>query len=197
MFTGIVSEVGRVDGCEKTDRGRRLSVVASGVTEDLQVGDSVAVNGICLTAVSVEPPRFQVEAMAETMTRSNLGGLGEGSSVNLERPLPIGGRLDGHLVQGHIDAAGVVTEIQPEGRSKRVSVSVPDGLERYLVYKGSVAVDGVALTVTAVDRGSFEVALIPHTLEVTTLRNWEVGHRANVEVDILAKYVERLLVYPR
>ncbi len=197
MFTGIVSEVGRVDGCEKTDRGRRLSVVAAGVTEDLQVGDSVAVNGICLTAVSVEPPRFQVEAMSETMTRSNLGGLEEGSSVNLERPLPIGGRLDGHLVQGHIDAAGVVTEIQPEGRSKRVSVSVPDGLERYLVYKGSVAVDGVALTVTAVDRGSFEVALIPHTLEVTTLRNWEVGHRANVEVDILAKYVERLLVYPR
>ncbi len=197
MFTGIVSEVGRVAGCEKTDRGRRLSVVASGVTEDLQVGDSVAVNGICLTAVSVEPPRFQVEAMAETMTRSNLGGLGEGSSVNLERPLPIGGRLDGHLVQGHVDAAGVVTEIQPEGRSKRVSVSVPDGLERYLVYKGSVAVDGVALTVTAVDRGSFEVALIPHTLEVTTLGNWEVGHRANVEVDILAKYVERLLVHPR
>ena len=197
MFTGIVSEVGRVAGCEKTDRGRRLSVVASGATEDLQVGDSVAVNGICLTAVSVEPPRFQVEAMAETMTRSNLGGLGEGSSVNLERPLPIGGRLDGHLVQGHVDAAGVVTEIQPEGRSKRVSVSVPDGLERYLVYKGSVAVDGVALTVTAVDRGSFEVALIPHTLEVTTLGNWEVGHRANVEVDILAKYVERLLVHPR
>ena len=197
MFTGVVSEVGRVAGCEKTDRGRRLSVVASGVTEDLQVGDSVAVNGICLTAVSVEPPRFQVEAMAETMTRSNLGGLGEGSSVNLERPLPIGGRLDGHLVQGHVDAAGVVTEIQPEGRSKRVSVSVPDGLERYLVYKGSVAVDGVALTVTAVDRGSFEVALIPHTLEVTTLGNWEVGHRANVEVDILAKYVERLLVHPR
>lgn len=195
MFTGIVGEVGRVVGCESTDRGRRLRVMAPQTVEDLKVGDSVAVNGICLTAVGVETPFFQVEAMAETLARSNLGGLAEGSSVNLERPLPIGGRLDGHIVQGHIDAAGVVVDIQPEGRSRRVTLSIPDGLERYLVYKGSVAVDGVALTVTAVGQGSFEVALIPHTLEVTTLRNLEVGYRANVEVDILAKYVERLLVF--
>lgn len=195
MFTGIVSEVGRVVGYEKTDRGRRLQVEAPDTTSTLRVGDSVAVNGICLTTVMVEPPAFGVEAMAETLARSNLGGLGEGSSVNLERPLQIGGRLDGHIVQGHIDAAGVVTDIQPEGRSKRVSIAIPHGLERYLVYKGSVAVDGVALTVTSVGAGSFEVALIPHTLEVTNLRDLEVGDSANVEVDVLAKYVERLLEF--
>lgn len=193
MFTGIVSEVGRIVDYERTERGRRLKVEAPQTTETLKVGDSAAVNGICLTAVAVEPPRFQVEAIAETLARTNLGGLGEGSPVNLERPLQMGGRLDGHIVQGHIDAAGVVTDIQSEGRSKRVSISIPDGLERYLVNKGSVAVDGVALTVTAVTAGSFQVALIPHTLEATTLRNVEVGDTANVEVDILAKYVERLL----
>lgn len=193
MFTGIVGEVGEVVDCHGTDRGKRLGIAAPRTTEGLPVGGSVSVNGICLTAVRVEPPRFWVEAVAETLARSNLDGLAEGSAVNLERPLPIGGRLDGHMVQGHVDGVGVVTEILPEGDGKRVSVSVPDGLERYLVYKGSVAVDGVALTVTAVDRGSFQVALIPHTLEVTTLGNWAVGHRANLEVDILAKYVERLL----
>jgi len=195
MFTGIVTEVGLVADYERTDRGRRLTVTAPATTEALQTGDSVAVNGICLTAVVVSPPHFQVEAMAETLGRTNLGGLGEGSSVNLERPMRMGGRLDGHIVQGHIDAAGQVTRIRPEGRSKRVTISIPDGLERYLVDKGSVAVDGVALTVTAVGEGCFEVALIPHTLEVTTLRDLQVGDTANVEVDILAKYVERLLVF--
>lgn len=193
MFTGIVGEVGEVVDCRGTDRGKRLGIAALRTTKGLSVGGSVAVNGICLTAVRVEPPRFWVEAVAETLARSNLDGLAGGSAVNLERPLPIGGRLDGHIVQGHVDGVGVVEEILTEGDGKRVSVSVPDGLERYLVYKGSVAVDGVALTVTAVDRGSFQVALIPHTLEVTTLGNWAVGHRANLEVDILAKYVERLL----
>ncbi len=195
MFTGIVSEVGQVVDCRRTDRGKRLSIVAPRSIDGLAVGGSVAVNGICLTAVEVEPPRFEVEAVAETLARSNLGGLVEGSSVNLERPLPIGGMLDGHIVQGHVDAVGVVTEIKPEGDSKRVTVSIPDDLERYLVYKGSVAVDGVALTVTAVERGCFQIALIPHTMGATTLGDLEVGHRANLEVDILAKYVERLLVF--
>jgi riboflavin synthase len=195
MFTGIVTEVGRVVAYAKTDRGRRLEVEAPGTTATLGVGDSVAVNGICLTAVMVESPHFHVEAMAETMARSNLGSLGEGSAVNLERPVQMGGRLDGHIVQGHIDVAGVVTDIKPEGRSKRVSIAIPEGFERYLVYKGSVALDGVALTVTAVEAGAFEVALIPHTLEVTNLRNLEVGDTANVEVDILAKYVERLMEF--
>lgn len=194
MFTGIVAEVGRVGRIQETEKGRRLGITAPRIAEELDIGDSVAVNGICLTAVQVEPSRFAVEAMAETLQRSNLGGLEEGSSVNLELPLAMGGRIDGHIVQGHIDGVGVVTSITPEGRSKRVSLSLPEGLDRYLVYKGSVAVDGVALTVTAVDKGSFEIALIPHTLEVTTLRDLQVGYRANVEVDILAKYVERLLV---
>lgn len=194
MFTGIVSEVGVVTRYERTDRGSRLTVEAPGATQDLEVGDSVAVNGICLTAVAVESPRFQVEAVAETLARTNLGEATEGSFVNLERPLRVGGRLDGHVVQGHIDGVGVVLDIQPEGDSRRVSLSIPEELERYLVYKGSVAVDGVALTVTAVERGAFEVALIPHTLASTTLRSWKVGSRANIEVDILAKYVERILV---
>lgn len=194
MFTGIVAEVGRVTRCEQTDRGRRLMIEAPGITEDLEVGDSVAVNGICLTAVAVEHPGFQMEAVAETLSRTNLGEAMEGSSVNLERPVRLGGRLDGHVVQGHIDGVGVVLGVQPEGDSRRVALSVPEELERYLVYKGSVAVDGVALTVTAVTGGSFEVALIPHTLASTTLGSWKVGDRANIEVDILAKYVEKLLV---
>jgi len=169
-------------------------IEAPGITEDLEVGDSVAVNGICLTAVAVERPGFQMEAVAETLSRTNLGEAMEGSSVNLERPVRLGGRLDGHVVQGHIDGVGVVLGIQPEGDSRRVALSVPEELERYLVYKGSVAVDGVALTVTAVTGGSFEVALIPHTLASTTLGSWKVGDKANIEVDILAKYVEKLLV---
>ncbi len=197
MFTGIVAEVGRVVDYERTDQGRRLTVDAPISTEDLAVGDSVAVNGVCLTAVTVEPPRFWVEAVAETLARTNLGEAVNGSSVNLERPVRVGGRLDGHVVQGHIDEVGVVLDIQPEGQSKRVSLSIPENLERYLVYKGSVAVDGVALTVTAVAQGSLEVALIPHTLASTTLGSWAVGDRANIEVDILAKYVERILVIRR
>ena len=197
MFTGIVAEVGRVVDYERTDQGRRLTVEAPISTEDLAVGDSVALNGICLTAVTVEPPRFWIEAVAETLARTNLGEAVNGSSVNLERPVRVGGRLDGHVVQGHIDGVGVVLDIQPEGQSKRVSLSIPENLERYLVYKGSVAVDGVALTVTAVAKGSFEVALIPHTLTSTTLGSWAVGDRANIEVDILAKYVERILVIRR
>ena len=194
MFTGIVAEVGRVVRREQTDRGRRLMIEAPGITEDLEVGDSVAVNGICLTAVAVDPPGFQMEAVAETLARTNLGEAREGSSVNLERPVRLGGRLDGHVVQGHVDGVGVVLDIQPEGDSRRVALSVPEELERYLVFKGSVAVDGVALTVTAVAEGSFEVALIPHTLASTTLGSWKVGDKANIEVDILAKYVEKLLV---
>lgn len=197
MFTGIVAEVGRVTRCERTDRGRRMMIEAPGITEDLEVGDSVAVNGICLTAVAVEPPGFQMEAVAETLSRTNLGEAEEGSSVNLERPVRLGGRLDGHVVQGHVDGVGVVLRIQPEGDSRRVTLSVPEELERYLVYKGSVAVDGVALTVTGVADGSFEVALIPHTLASTTLGSWKAGHKANIEVDILAKYVEKLLVTKR
>lgn len=197
MFTGIVAEVGRVIRCEQTDRGRRLTVEARGITEDLEVGDSVAVNGICLTAVEVDPPRFQMEAVSETLARTNLGDATEDSSVNLERPVRLGGRLDGHVVQGHVDGVGVVLDIQPEGESRRVVLSVPEELERYLVYKGSVAVDGVALTVTAVARRSFEVALIPHTLASTILGSWKVGDKANIEVDILAKYVEKLLVTKR
>lgn len=197
MFTGIVAEVGRVIRCEQTDRGRRLMIQAPGITEDLEVGDSVAVNGICLTAVEVDSPRFQMEAVSETLARTNLGDARDGSSVNLERPVRLGGRLDGHVVQGHVDGVGVVLDIQAEGESRRVVLSVPEELERYLVYKGSVAVDGVALTVTAVAKRSFEVALIPHTLASTTLGSWKVGNKANIEVDILAKYVEKLLVTRR
>lgn len=197
MFTGIVAEVGRVTRCERTERGRRLAVEAPATTEDLEVGDSVAVNGICLTAVAVAPPRFHLEAVAETLARTNLGEAREGSWVNLERPVRVGGTLDGHVVQGHVDGVGVVADIRPEGDSRRVALCVPEELERYLVYKGSVAVDGVALTVTAAARGSFEVALIPHTLASTTLGSWKVGDKANIEVDILAKYVEKLLVTRR
>lgn len=197
MFTGIVSEVGKVVDVRHVDRGARLTISAGAVLDGVAVGDSIAVNGVCLTVVSRDEDRFEVDVVAESLRRSNLGDLGPGGSVDLERPMPAGGRFDGHIVQGHVDGVGEVAAIAPEGEAKKVRIDVTDSLGRYLVEKGSVTVDGVSLTVTAVaalgEPQWFEVVLIPHTLRATVLGERTVGDKVNLEVDVLAKYVERLL----
>ena len=193
MFTGIIEHLGTVDSVVKTDRGSRLSVDAGPVSSGIAIGDSVAVNGICLTVVEHVESRIFFEAMGETLDRTNLGAVDQGDVVNLERPMPASGRFDGHIVQGHVDGLGTVRSIIEDGSSRRMWIDMPSDLLRYVVEKGSITLDGVSLTVTAVDEIGLEVALIPHTLSVTTLGTRAVGDRVNLEVDVLAKYVERLL----
>ncbi len=193
MFTGIVAELGRIAAVEPTPAGRRLVVEAKLTRDGLEIGDSVAVNGACLTATELRPDGFVVEAVQETLDRTNLGALTAGEAVDLERPVPVAGRLDGHIVQGHVDGVGTVAWVRPEGDARRMRVLLPSGLARYVVEKGSITLDGVSLTVTAADDDGFEVALIPHTLDVTVLGRRAGGDAVNLEVDVLAKYVERLL----
>lgn len=193
MFTGIVEGMGTV--AEAADAGgkRRFRIDAGSLAVGMRVGDSMAVNGVCLTAVEVEGSRVVVEAVDETLARSNLGLLGPGSPVNLERPMRADARFDGHIVQGHVDGVGTVRSITTEGASIRVWVDAPPGLRRYLAEKGSVGVDGVSLTVSGVDAAGFEVVLIPHTLDVTLFGTRRPGDAVNLEADVIAKYVERLL----
>jgi riboflavin synthase len=193
MFTGIVERVGTVAAVADAGGLRRLTIEVGEALGAIEIGDSIAVNGVCLTAVAAGEGRVAVEAVPETLERSNLGRLGAGDPVDLERPVPAGGRLDGHIVQGHVDGVGTVRSITSEGESRRVWIDAPDRLHRYFVEKGSVAVDGVSLTVSAVDGGGFEVVLIPHTLEATVFGVRRTGDAVNLEVDVLAKYVERLL----
>ncbi len=193
MFTGIVTEVGSVAAVDPTDRGRWMVVEAKRTREALEIGDSVAINGVCLTVVEVRADGFAVEAVGETLDRTNLGSLAPGDAVDLERPVPAGGRLDGHIVQGHVDGVGTVATVEPEGDARRVRITAPPALLRYVVEKGSIAVDGVSLTVTAVDAGGFEFVLIPHTVDATVLGRRRPGDAVNLEVDVLAKYVEKLL----
>ena len=185
MFTGIVEELGRV---RTVLPNGRIEVEAATVTPTLEIGSSVAVNGCCLTAVEVGSDWFAVEAVPETLARTNLDELERGSNVNLERPLALGGRLDGHLVQGHVDATGEVLTSAPD-----LQISAPPEVLRYVVEKGSITVDGVSLTVVDVDGATFSVAVIPHTAEVTTLGRRVPGDRVNLEVDLIAKYVERFV----
>ncbi|HMN98845.1 MAG TPA: riboflavin synthase [Miltoncostaeaceae bacterium] len=192
MFTGLVEEGGVVASVAPGEEGARLVIAASAVLDGLAIGDSVAVNGACLTAVEVTGDGFAVDAVAETLRRTNLGGLGPGDRVNLERPMRLGDRLDGHLVQGHVDGVGRVAGARPEGESTVLEITAPPDLLRYVVEKGSVAVDGVSLTVAARLPGGFTIALIPHTMAVTTLGPQAVGRPVNLEVDVVAKYVESL-----
>lgn len=193
MFTGIVEAMGSITDVALDETERRLTIEAEKVLDGLEVGDSLAVNGVCLTAVAVAPDRAVVTAVAETLARTNLGDVRTGDTVNIERPMAVTGRFDGHIVQGHVDGVAVVDRASSEGESRRIRCTADPGLLRYIVEKGSVAVDGISLTVTAVDTNGFELVLIPHTLQATTLGTRRVGDSVNVEVDILAKYVERLL----
>ena len=191
MFTGIVETMGEVTIADRSEGGMRMCIRVPDL--NLSIGDSVAVNGVCLTAVSVDQAGFEADLVLETLARTNLGDTEAGDRVNLERPMPADGRFDGHIVQGHIDGVGEVAAVTPEGEGKRIAIRMPHELSRYVAEKGSVAVDGVSLTVAAVDEHQFEIALIPHTLAVTTLGVREPGSKVNLEVDVIAKYVERMM----
>ena len=187
MFTGLVADKGTI----RSLRDGRLEV-ATPLAGELAAGDSVAVNGVCLTAVDPDASSFAADVMPETLRRSSLAPLGEGSEVNVELPLRAGDRLGGHVVQGHVDAVGEVVDVREDGLSRVVRIAAGADLLRYVVEKGSIAVDGVSLTVSAVEADGFEVSLIPETLERTTLGQAEPGTTVNLEVDVLAKYVEKL-----
>lgn len=193
MFTGIVEELGEVTGWADLADAARVTVRGPLVTSDAGPGDSIAVNGVCLTVVETRDGAFSADLMKETLARSALAALRIGSPVNLERAVRLQDRLGGHLVQGHVDGTGELLAVSPDQHWTVVRVSLPDGLGRYVVEKGSITVDGVSLTVSAVDRSWFEVSLIPTTLELTTLGRKGVGDPVNLEVDITAKYVEKLL----
>ena len=192
MFTGIVEQMGRVEGISDTDEGKRLTIVGKALDE-LAIGASLSVNGVCLTAVDTGPDRVTVDVVPETLQRTNLGGLDVGAGVNVERPMPASGRFDGHIVQGHVDGVGTVATLSGVDGGVVMEVIVPEALHRYLVEKGSVTIDGVSLTVAGLTERGFTVALIPHTLAVTTLGLRQAGDEVNLEMDVLAKYVERLL----
>ena len=193
MFTGIVRELGRVVSAAGGGGGRTLVVEAPATAAALGVGDSISINGVCLTAESVDGARVSLHAVPETLSRSTLGGLAEGDPVNVEAALRTGDPLGGHFVQGHVDAVGRVQSVEAEGEGLRVFVEAPAEILRYCVEKGSIVVDGVSLTVAELGDEEFAVALVPHTLEATTLSTLEPGRQVNLEVDVLAKYVERLL----
>jgi riboflavin synthase len=192
MFTGLIADLGTVAAIESDEDGTVLRI-STRLAGELAEGDSVAVNGVCLTATEVGAEHFQAQAMAETLRRSSLGSLQVGSPVNLELPLRASDRLGGHIVQGHVDGTGTVLESREEGFSRVLSFQAPVELTRYLVPKGSVAVDGVSLTVSEVHDDGFCVSLIPETLQRTNLGGAHVGDRVNLEVDVLAKHVERLM----
>jgi riboflavin synthase len=192
VFTGIVRELGRVVSAE-SGSGLSLVVEAPETTSGLGVGDSLSVNGVCLTAAAVHGTHVSLHAVPETLARSTLGDLAAGDPVNLEPALRAGEPLGGHYVQGHVDGIGRVQSVEAEGEGLRVFVEAPDDVLRYCVEKGSIAVDGVSLTIAELASDSFAVALVPHTLEATTLSALAPGQQVNLEVDVLAKYVERLL----
>ena len=196
MFTGIVQAMGEIVAIEDRDAGRRIRI-RSDALDDRAIGDSVAINGVCLTVVERDGNVCDFDVHAETLTRSSLGGKEPGDRLNVEKPLRAGDDLGGHIVPGHVDEVGTVVSIVEEEGGRRLRVRVRPESTRYVVEKGSVTLDGVSLTVTDVNGGEFEVALIPHTLAVTTLGDAVVGRDLNVEVDVIAKYVERLTAHRR
>ncbi|MFK0072111.1 riboflavin synthase [Arthrobacter woluwensis] len=200
MFTGIIAERGTVAALQQLDGSAVLTLDVPTLAEDLGLGGSIAVNGVCLTATSREGGRIDVDVMGETLVRTTIGSLEPGDRVNLERCVPAGGRLDGHVVQGHVDGVGALLERENQGNWDRLRFSIPTPLARYVAEKGSIAIDGVSLTVTAVSPATepeqwFEVGLIPITLAETGLGDKKPGEGVNLEVDVLAKYAERLLSF--
>jgi len=193
MFTGIIEELGHIVETSFQGGSGRLRLTAELVPGDCRIGDSIAVNGVCLTATVIQPPYLDFDVSAETLRRSNLGRLRPGDPVNLERALPADGRFGGHIVSGHIDAIGNFAKRRREGNAELLSFSAPPTVARYLVEKGSIAIDGISLTLASLSGGEFCVAVIPHTLALTTLGRLRPGAVVNLEVDIIAKYVEKLL----
>jgi riboflavin synthase len=193
MFTGIIEHVGRIESLEKTSGGARLRVHAGPVAAGLAVSNSVAVNGCCLTVVELSGEIFAADLSGETLRRTSLGEIKQGTRVNLERPLSAGKELGGHFVQGHVDGVGRVAQLKLEGANWWLGVRVPAEIERYIAMKGSIAIDGISLTVAGIEGGVIESAIIPFTYANTNLQSLAPGDAVNLEVDILAKYVERLL----
>ena len=192
MFTGLVLGVGRIASMERSESGARI-VIETPLVAELHTGDSIAVNGVCLSATSLRNGSFLADAMNETLSRTSLGDLAPGAQVNLELPLRASDRLGGHMVQGHVDGVGRVASVKEDGFARRIEIEAPHELLRYVIEKGSIAVDGVSLTVSAVVSRSFTVSLIPETLQRTNLGQAAPGDRVNLEVDVLAKYVEKLM----
>lgn len=192
MFTGLIEEVGVVRRVELTSDGCALSIEADMVIEDLKVNSSIAVDGVCLTVVGLDGNSFDVHVVPESLERSTLKRTAGGTKVNLERPLTLSGRLGGHLVQGHVDGVGKITAFDPVGDGAQIQVKIPETLQRYVVAKGSIAIDGISLTVARLKGQNITIALIPQTLTDTTIGLKPPGDEVNIEVDIIAKYVERL-----
>ena len=195
MFTGLVAELGTVQNLVRQGNSYHLTVAARKVLENLQIGDSVAVNGCCLTVVRMEDGCFTADVMPETVRLTNIGGLLAGSRVNLERTLRLCDGLDGHIVSGHVEGLGTISAQRPEGIAVVTTVSCGSDLLKYIIKKGSIAIDGISLTVTEVTETGFSVSLIPHTAQMTTLGFKRVGDKVNLETDIIGKYVERLLSF--
>jgi riboflavin synthase len=193
MFTGIIEELGRITRVEKGGGGARIVVEAHAVTEGTAEGDSIAVNGVCLTAIDVHPNSFSADGSSETLQRSTLGRLRAGSAVNLERAVTPSTRLGGHIVQGHVDARGRFLHAAENGGSWTLRIAYPQEVARYLVFKGSIAVEGISLTIAAMNEEYFEIAIIPKTWVMTNLSQLERGDEVNLEADVIAKYVERIL----
>ncbi|MBE0659642.1 MAG: riboflavin synthase [Bryobacteraceae bacterium] len=194
MFTGIIEEIGIIETIEPRQAGARLRLRAPLVASDLAEGDSISVSGVCLTAVELKPDSFAADVSPETLKRSTLGALRPGSAVNLERALKPSSRMGGHIVQGHVDGAGSIESIDHSGGGDWwLTVRVPDALDPYFVFKGSIAIDGISLTLAQVEPGRVSVAVIPHTYQNTTLKSRRPGDAVNIETDVLAKYVEKLL----
>ncbi|MBQ3427892.1 MAG: riboflavin synthase [Clostridia bacterium] len=192
MFTGIIEEKGIVERIVRGERSCRLTIRAERIFDDLRLGDSVAVNGVCLTAAEIGAGSFTADVMAETMRRTSLGSLAPGVCVNLERAMQMGGRFGGHIVSGHIDGTGTILSMIREDNAIWIRIAAEESITRYIVEKGSVALDGVSLTVAEVSRGEFAVSIIPHTASETTLTERKTGDKINIECDIIGKYVEKL-----
>jgi riboflavin synthase len=197
VFTGIIEEVGRVEAeVGYVEPGPRFSIACKGVLSDLTLGASISVNGVCLTAVDIRPDGFSADLAPETLKRSNLGDLRAGDPVNLERPLMLSSRLSGHIVQGHVDGTGVLAALtELRDGNWELAVRVPRELDRFLVYKGSIAIDGISLTIAEVQDGLVRVAIIPHTYQATNIQGRKAGDRLNIECDVLAKHVDKLLAH--
>lgn len=196
MFTGIIEETGAVRAVRRGARAAQLTVAARTVLEGTRVGDSIAVNGVCLTVTALDAGGFTADVMNETLCRSSLGALTPGSRVNLERAMPMNGRFGGHIVSGHIDGTGTITAVRPDGIAVWYTVRTTPQLLRYIVEKGSVAIDGISLTVASVEADRFSVSIIPHTVQETTIGAGRPGTTVNLETDIIGKYVEKLLPKP-
>jgi riboflavin synthase len=193
MFTGIIEELGRVRSIEQRDENARIVIEAKLVLTDTKHGDSISVNGVCLTALDLHPDSFAADVSKETLDRSTLGSLKPGAHVNLERPVTLSTRLGGHIVQGHVDARGSLISVEDHGESWTFRFSYPKEIARFLVHKGSVAVEGISLTIAALEGSYFDVAIIPKTMEVTNFSQLKPGEPVNLEVDVIGKYVERMM----